>query len=79
MEMLFSAYYRNPLLLDDHVLIRFRELSGGRFLRDYKPADVSAEVQTHYHNNPVFVRLLADHLAGMTDTWALKEHERLSQ
>jgi dGTPase len=78
MEKLFSAYYRNPLLLDDHVLIRFRELSRGRFLRDCKPADVSAEVQEHYHNNPVFVRLLADHLAAMTDTWALKEYERLS-
>ena len=30
-----------------------------------------------WRDNPVFVRLLADHLASMTDTFALAEYERL--
>ena len=79
MTSLFTSYYTNPRLLEDHVLIRFRELSGVRFLRDCRPTDVADEIRTHYRNNPIFVRLLADHLSGMTDTWALKEHERLEQ
>jgi dGTPase len=79
MTELFSTYYRNPLLLEDHVLIRFREVSGVRFLRDCRPADATDEIRTRYHDNPIFVRLLADHLAAMTDTWALKEYERLGQ
>lgn len=79
MTSLFTSYYTNPRLLEDHVLIRFRELSGVRFLRDCRPADVADEIRSHYRNNPIFVRLLADHLSGMTDTWALKEHQRLGQ
>ena len=74
---LFTAYYGSPRLLDDHVLLRFKEQAGIRFLRDCSPAQVAKEVEAHYRNNPVFVRLLADHLASMTDTYALTEHDRL--
>ena len=79
MTELFSTFYRNPRLLEDHVLIRFREVSGVRFLRDCRPADAAEEIRTRYHDSPVFVRLLADHLAAMTDTWALREYERLGK
>ena len=74
---LFAATYRNPRLLEDHVLLRFKEAARVRFLRDCDPADVAGEIAARYWNNPVFVRTLADHLASGTDTWALAEFERL--
>ncbi len=77
LKALFTAYYRNPRLLEDHVLIRFRQRSGVRFLRDCPPGEAESEIRQHYWNNPVFVRLLADHLAAMTDTFARQESERL--
>ena len=74
---LFAAYHADPTLLDDHVLFRYRELAGGRYLRDVSRPAVEREVAAHYRTNPTFVRVLADHLAAMTDTYALKEHARL--
>ncbi|MFQ5718489.1 MAG: deoxyguanosinetriphosphate triphosphohydrolase family protein [Acidobacteriota bacterium] len=74
---LLTAYHADPLLLEDHVLLRVKEKTGGRFLRDLSPAAVPEEIRAHFRSNPIFLRLLADHLAGMTDTFALAEHERL--
>jgi dGTP triphosphohydrolase len=79
MRTLFRVIYNDPRLLEDHVLIRFREETGVRFLRDCRPADMAREIAEHYRDNPVFVRLLGDHLAAMTDTWALKEYQRLER
>ena len=74
---LFTAYYRDPLQLDDYVLLRYRTTSGGTYLRDFPGDRVAAEVATRYHGRPAFVRLIADHIAGMSDSYALKEYERL--
>jgi len=79
MRTLFTVFYNDPLLLEDHVLIRFREESGVRFLRDCRPEEMAQEIADHYRDNPIFVRLLADHLAAMTDTWAMKEYGRLEK
>ena len=38
---------------------------------------IPAEVDQHYHAEPRFVRLIADHLAGMSDRYALEEYEAL--
>ncbi|ANM31811.1 hypothetical protein ABI59_22985 [Acidobacteria bacterium Mor1] len=76
---LFSAYFVDPSLLDDHVLLRHKELSGGRFLRDLPRENQTAEIARNYRRNPGFVRLLADHLAAMTDAYALAEHTRLME
>lgn len=74
---LFAAYYRDPLQLDDYVLLRYRTMSGGAYLRDLPSDKVAAEVSTRYHGKPRFARLIADHVAGMSDSFALKEYERL--
>ena len=74
---LFAAYHTDPTLLEDHVLLRFKEAAGVGYLRDRPSSAVEAELARHYRANPSFVRLLADHLAGMTDTYALREHARL--
>jgi len=74
---LFTAYYRDPLQLDDYVLLRYRTMFGGTYLRDLPGDKVAGEVATRYHGKPGFVRLIADHIAGMSDSFALKEYERL--
>jgi dGTP triphosphohydrolase len=74
---LFAAYQADPTLLEDHVLLRYKEMAGVRYLRDLPREAVEGEVAARYRRDPRFVRLLADHLAAMTDAYALAEHERL--
>ena len=38
---------------------------------------VTEEVETRYHGKPKFVRLIANHITGMTNSFTLKEYERL--
>ena len=58
---LFAAYQADPSLLEDHVLLRFKEVAGGRFLRDLPRRAVESELDKRYRGNPRFVRLVADH------------------
>ena len=74
---LLAAYHADPTLLEPHVLLRFKEIAGVRYLRDLPRDDIEGEVQRRYRRDPRFVRLLADHLSGMTDAYALAEHARL--
>lgn len=74
---LFAAYYADPTLLDDHVLLRFKEVAGVRYLRDVARDNVEEEVARRYRGDPRFARVLGDHLASMTDAYALVEHARL--
>jgi dGTPase len=74
---LFAAFYGSPLLLDDHVLLRFKERAGVRYLRDLPPDRIDEEVASRYRDSIVFVRLIADHLAAMSDTYASGEARRL--
>ena len=77
LEGLFRGYYEDPEILDDYVLIRFRELEKVRYLRDIPTADREGEVARRYRGSAQLVRLIADHTAGMTDTYAGKEFRRL--
>lgn len=74
---LFASYHADPSLLQDHVLLRHKELAGVRYLRDVAADALDAELEHSYRRNPRFVRLLGDHLAGMTDAFALAEHRWL--
>ncbi len=74
---LFAAYYQDPLQLDDYALHRYRINSGGTFLRDVPEDRVDTEIEARYHQRPAYLRVIADHIAGMSDTYALKEYERL--
>ena len=74
---MFAAYYQDPLQLDDYALLRYRAETGGTFLRDVPEERVDAEIEQRYQDRPGFLRIIADHIAGMSDTYALKEYERL--
>ncbi len=77
MTRLFRAFYSNPLTLPTYALLRFHEETGRPYLRDLSISRVGKEVSEHYHFEPRFVRLIVDHLAGMSDSYALEEHEAL--
>ena len=77
MAGLFRAYHDNPLLLPTYALLRFHEESGRPYLRDVPIPQIPAEVAQYYRTEPRFVRLVADHLAGMSDRFALDEFAAL--
>ena len=74
---LFSAYYRNPRLLPDDVLLRYRDLAGVAYLRDIPLKRLETEIAGNYLRKPLFLRSVADYLAGMTDSYALAEYDSM--
>lgn len=76
---LLAAYLADPRMLDDHVLFRFKETAGVRYLRDLPRDAVEAEVARSYRRDGRFVRILGDHVASMTEAYALAEHARLRE
>jgi dGTPase len=74
---LFGAFYRNPRLLPDDVLRRFRDLASTPFLRDIPLRRIDAEIRANYQKNPLFLRCVADHLAGMTDSYAVSVYDAM--
>jgi dGTPase len=74
---LFGAYYRNPRLLPDDVLLRYRDLAGISYLRDIPLKRLDAEIAASYLRKPLFLRSIVDHLAGMTDSYALAEYDTM--
>lgn len=76
---LFRAFYSNPLTLPDYVLLRAAEELGFPYLRDRPFASLAGEIRDRYHASPGFVRLVTDHVAGMSDRFALEEYRSLEQ
>jgi len=76
---LFHAFWSNPLTLPSYVLLRAQEELGLPYLRDLPIGTVAGEVAARYHASPGFARLVADHIAGMSDRFALEEYRSLEQ
>ncbi len=76
---LFRAYWRQPVLLPRYVLLRARDELGLPYLRDLPLGRVAAAVADRYHVSCEFARLIADHIAGMSDRFALEEFSSLEQ
>jgi dGTPase len=74
---IFSAYRDNPRLLPDDVLRGMERDLGVRFLREIPLASIEREVATHYQPRPEFFRAIADHIAGMTDSYCNTEYHQL--
>ena len=73
----FTAYRDNPRLLPDDVLRGMERDLGVRFLREIPLAYVEREVAAHYRPRPEFYRAIADHIAGMTDSYCNTEYHQL--
>jgi len=76
LQGLLAAYHADPTLLDDHVLLRYKDASGTRFLRDVPRSQLESELE-RCRGDERFARVLVDHVAAMTDPYALAEHARL--
>ncbi|HVQ54422.1 MAG TPA: dNTP triphosphohydrolase [Thermoanaerobaculia bacterium] len=74
---IFRAYRENPRLLPDDVLRGMERDLGVRFLREIPLASIEREVATHYQPRPEFFRAIADHIAGMTDSYCNTEYRQL--
>jgi dGTPase len=73
----FKAYRENPRLLPDYVLLGLHDEIGVRFLREVSLKDVDTEVAENYTPRPEFYRAIADHIAGMTDSYCNAEYKDL--
>ncbi len=74
---IFNAYRENPRLLPDYVLLGLRDEIGVRFLREVSLRDIDREIAENYHPRPEFYRAIADHIAGMTDSYCNAEYKEL--
>ena len=79
MTALFRAFWLNPRTLPSYVLLRARDELDFPYLREIPLGVVAKEVRDRYHTSPGFVRLVVDHLAGMSDRFALEEFRSLEQ
>jgi dGTPase len=75
---LFVAFHENPRLLPDDVLRQYASQEKLRYLRDLPLSEVPREAERRYRFRPAFLRTIADHIAGMTDKFALQEFEDLT-
>jgi dGTPase len=73
----FHAYRENPRLLPDSVLRGIQSSLGVRFLREVPLRDIDREIAENYLPRPAFYRALADHIAGMTDSYCNDEYREL--
>nr|MDQ5873068.1 hypothetical protein [Acidobacteriota bacterium] len=74
---LFHAYAENPRLLPDSVLEAVAGELGVRFLREVSLSEVRSEVARSYRTRPEFYRSIADHIAGMTDSYCIAEYREV--
>jgi dGTPase len=74
---LFGAYWSEPTVLPDYILIRAAEELELPYLRDLPLQRIAGTVSERYHASPGFARLIVDHLAGMSDRFALEEYRTL--
>jgi dGTPase len=74
---LFMAYRENPRLLPDDVLAGLSEALHIRYLREVPLKELEGEIAARYGNRPEFYRAIADHIAGMTDSYCDKEYREI--
>ncbi len=74
---LFRAYAENPRLLPDDVLRVLEQELSVPFLREVALTQVDREVEERYRTRPGFYRAIADHIAGMTDSYCNSEYRQL--
>ena len=74
---LFAAYRDNPRLLPDDILRGLERDLAVRFLREVSLGAIEREVAENYHPRPEYYRTIADHIAGMTDSYCNSEYRQL--
>lgn len=76
-RQIFKAYYENPRQLPDVTLEKYHEISGIPYIRKIASKSVTEKTLQEMKRDPAFIRLICNHIAGMTDKYALEEFEKL--
>ena len=71
-KQLFKAYYKHPLQLPDYMLEKYYRIKAREFSRERVSREVAILQQ-----DDVFVRMVADHIGGMTDQFASRTYKQL--
>lgn len=71
-KQLFKAYYKHPLQLPDYMLEKYYRIKAREFSRERVSREVAILQQ-----DDVFVRMVADHIGGMTDQFASRTYIQL--
>lgn len=71
-KQIFKAYYKHPKQLPDYILARYQKTPCDKLIR------INLDDEK-LQNDRFFVRLICDHIAGMTDQFAAREYMRLYQ
>jgi dGTPase len=70
LKRIFKAFYIHPKQLPDYILEKYFKSKG----LVYKRSNINDEI---LKKDPMFVRAIADHIAGMTDQFASREYQKL--
>lgn len=69
-KQLFKAYYMHPKQLPDYIIKRYCRKSGIEFKR------INLQ-DNQLRQNTMFIRMVCDHIACMTDQFAAREYKKL--
>ena len=69
-KQLYKAFYKHPKQLPDYVLTRYYSKKDSTLNR----LNVNDD---DLRNGPYFIRIICDHISGMTDQFASREYKRL--
>jgi dGTPase len=76
-KQIFKAYYENPRQLPNATLKKYHEITGKPYIRRIINKNETEKILGEMKRDQQFVRLICNHIAGMTDKYALEEYEKL--
>lgn len=71
-RQIFKAYYKHPKELPDYILARYYDIEVEKLDRRFIDDNC-------LQNAPFFVRVICDHIVGMSDQFAAREYVGLYQ
>lgn len=77
-ERLFAAYVRRPERLSDYAYRKYNDVAkaSGQAITELTRANVS-KLRPELQKSKVFIRVVAEHIAGMTDSFAENEYKEI--
>jgi dGTPase len=77
---LFSLFYDDPTSLAWYILEEYRRQKKIKHLHEIgkygTKEEVEQEINRNYRSDPDFLRLICDYIAGMSNTYAIREYEK---
>ncbi|ADL07288.1 dGTP triphosphohydrolase [Thermosediminibacter oceani] len=75
-QSIFKAYYDHPSRMPDYVYRKYNDAKGASESEELKRSNLE-KFKDKIKNDPIFVRTIVEHIAGMTDQYLLNEYRQL--